>query len=89
MYVTERPNSVMAVDAITGRVFGNTRTRLMREPGCAGANNRGVAVLGDRVFMGTLDARLIALDRINGEVLWNAEVGDVALANSVTMAPWR
>ena len=37
--------------------------------------------------MGTLDARLIALDRINGEVLWNAEVGDVALANSVTMAP--
>ena len=88
MYVTERPNSVMAVDAITGRVFWKyTHTPDERARVCCGANNRGVAVLGDRVFMGTLDARLIALDRINGEVLWNAEVGDVALANSVTMAP--
>ena len=88
MYVTERPNSVMAVDAITGRVFWKyAHTPDERARVCCGANNRGVAVLGDRVFMGTLDARLIALDRINGEVLWNAEVGDVALANSVTMAP--
>jgi alcohol dehydrogenase (cytochrome c) len=37
--------------------------------------------------MGTLDARLIALDRINGQPLWNAEVADVNLAYSVTMAP--
>ncbi len=88
MYVTERPNSVMAVDAARGRVFwkhrhrpdGNVRV-------CCGANNRGVAVLDDRVFMGTLDARLVALDRINGRPLWNAEVGDVDRAYSITMAP--
>jgi len=88
MYVTERPNSVMAVDAITGRVFWKyVHTPDERARVCCGANNRGVAVLDDRVFRGTLDARLIALDRINGEVLWDAEVGDVALANSGTMAP--
>ena len=88
MYVTERPNSVMAVDAITGRVFWKyVHTPDERARVCCGANNQGVAVLDDQVFMGTLDARLIALDRINGEVLWDAKVGDVALANSVTMAP--
>ena len=88
MYVTERPNSVMAVDANTGRVFWKFRhTPSENARVCCGANNRGVAVLDDRVFMGTLDARLIALDRINGQPLWNAEVADVNLAYSVTMAP--
>ena len=88
MYVTERPNSVMAVDASTGRVFWIFRhTPSDNARVCCGANNRGVAVLDDRVFMGTLDARLIALDRINGQPLWNAEVADVNLAYSVTMAP--
>ncbi|MCY4263832.1 MAG: PQQ-dependent dehydrogenase, methanol/ethanol family [Gammaproteobacteria bacterium] len=88
MYVTERPNTVMAVDVATGRVFwkyehsNDARARV-----CCGANNRGVAVLGDKVFMGTLDAHLIALDRINGQLLWRAEVGDVSRAYSVTMAP--
>jgi alcohol dehydrogenase (cytochrome c) len=88
MYVTERPNSVMAVDAVTGRVFWKYRhTPAENALVCCGANNRGVAVLGDRVFMGTLDGRLIALDRINGMPMWNVEVGDVNLAYSVTMAP--
>ena len=88
MYVTERPNSVMALDAITGRVFWKYRhVPADNALVCCGANNRGVAVLGDKVFIGTLDARLVALDRINGQPLWNVEVGDVSLAYSVTMAP--
>lgn len=88
MYLTERPNSVMAVDAITGRVFWKYRhVNDERALVCCGANNRGVAILGDTVFMGTLDAHLIALDRVNGELLWKQEVGDVARAYSVTMAP--
>ena len=37
--------------------------------------------------MGTLDARLVALDRVTGSALWDVEVGDVDLAYSVTMAP--
>ncbi len=88
MYVTERPNSIMALDPITGRVFWKyVHTPAENALVCCGANNRGVAVLDDRVFMGTLDARLVAVDRINGELLWDVEVGDVNLAYSVTMAP--
>lgn len=88
MYLTERPNSIMAVDPVTGRVFWKyVHTPADNALVCCGANNRGVAVLGDRVFMGTLDARLVAVDRINGELLWDVEVGDVNLAYSVTMAP--
>ncbi len=88
MYLTERPNSIMAVDPVTGRVFWKyVHTPADNALVCCGANNRGVAVLGDRVFMGTLDARLVAVDRINGEPIWDVEVGDVNLAYSVTMAP--
>ena len=88
MYVTERPNDVMAVDAITGRVFWMYRySNAPNATVCCGANNRGVAVLDDKVFMGTLDAHLIALDATNGQPLWKTEVGDVNLAYSITMAP--
>ncbi len=88
MYLTERPNSIMAVDPVTGRVFWKyVHTPAENALVCCGANNRGVAVLDDRVFMGTLDAHLVAVDRINGELLWDVEVGDVNLAYSVTMAP--
>ncbi|HJO03013.1 MAG TPA: PQQ-dependent dehydrogenase, methanol/ethanol family [Acidobacteriota bacterium] len=88
MYVTERPNDVMAVDALTGRVFWVYRyTNATNATVCCGANNRGVAVLDDKVFMGTLDAHLIAIDATNGAPLWKTEVGDVDLAYSITMAP--
>ncbi len=88
MYITQRPNDIMALDPITGRVFWVYKhTPDPNSQVCCGANNRGVAVLGDRVFMGTLDGRLVAVDRINGKELWNIEVGDVNLAYSVTMAP--
>lgn len=88
MYVTQRPNDVMAVDAITGRVFWRYQwTNSPNATVCCGANNRGVAILGDKVFMGTLDAHLVALDATNGQPLWVTEVGDVNLAYSLTMAP--
>ncbi len=88
MYITQRPNDVLAVDAATGRVFWLFRhTPAQDARVCCGANNRGVAIHGDTLFMGTLDARLIAIDRINGQPLWNVPVGDVKLAYSITMAP--
>ena len=78
----------MAVDAKTGRVFWLYRyTPSPDARVCCGANNRGVAILGDTLFMGTLDAHLIALDARNGRPLWNVAVGDVKLAYSITMAP--
>jgi len=88
MYITQRPNDVIAMDPITGRVFWvYEHTPAENSLVCCGANNRGVAILDDKVFMGTLDARLVALDRINGRPLWDVEVGDVNQAYSVTMAP--
>ena len=88
MYVTQRPNDVMAVDAVTGRVFWLYRhTPIGDARVCCGANNRGVAILDDKVFIGTLDARLVALDAVNGKPLWDIEVADVDLAYSITMAP--
>ena len=88
MYVTQRPNDVMALDAKTGRVFWLYRyTPSPDARVCCGSNNRGVAILGDTLFMGTLDAHLIALDAKNGRPLWNVAVGDPKLGYSMTMAP--
>jgi len=88
MYLTQRPNDIMAVDAVTGRVFWVYEYLNAENVSvCCGANNRGVAVMDDKVFMGTLDAHLVAIDAISGKVLWKTEVGDVNLAYSITMAP--
>ncbi len=88
MYVTQRPNDVLAVDAKTGRVFWQHRyTNSPDARVCCGANNRGVAILGDTLYMGTLDAHLVAVDRITGRSLWDVAVGDPKLGYSITMAP--
>jgi len=88
MYVTQRPNDVLALDAKTGRVFWQYRYTVSPEARvCCGSNNRGVAILGDTLYMGTLDAHLVALDATAGRPLWNVEVGDPRLGYSITMAP--
>ena len=88
MYLTQRPNDVLALDARTGRVFWQYRYNNSADQRvCCGANNRGLAIHGDTLFMGTLDAHLIAIDARNGQPLWNTTVADSKLAYSVTMAP--
>ncbi len=77
MYLTERPNDVMAVDARTGKLFW--LYRWTPDPGarvCCGSQNRGVAILGDTLYVGTLDAHLIALDSKTGKPIWNTTVAD-------------
>src|SRR5262245_38889880 len=72
MYLTQRQNDVIALDAKTGRVFWIYRyVPSADQKVCCGSNNRGVAILGDTLFMGTLDAHLIAIDAKNGRPLWN------------------
>src|SRR4026209_512557 len=86
MYVTQRPNDVLAVDAKTGRVFWQYRYTVSPDARvCCGANNRGVGILGDTLYMGTLDAHLVAIDRITGRSLWDVTVGDPKLGYSITM----
>ena len=88
MYLTQRPNDVLAVDAKTGRVFWQYRHTVSPEARvCCGANNRGVAMLGDTLFMGTLDGRLVAIDARSGRSVWTVAVGDPARGYSITMAP--
>jgi len=88
MYVTERPNDVIALDAKTGKVFWLYRyTNSPDARVCCGANNRGVAMLGTTLYMGTLDAHLVAIDSRNGKPLWTVPVGDPKTGYSITMAP--
>jgi len=61
LYAVQPPNDVIALDAATGRIFGLTHIiRNMRA--LAAASQRGLAILGDTLFMGTLDSQLIAID---------------------------
>ena len=88
MYLTQRPNDVVALDARTGRVYWvYSHPTAPDHLACCGANNRGVAVLGERVFMATLDAHVVALDAATGALLWDVEVADKDLAYAFTLAP--
>ena len=89
MYFTQPINDVVALDAKTGRVYWIFRHNLPADiKPCCGSVNRGVAVLGDRVFYGTLDGHLIALDAKTGRELWrNTLTPNYADGYSLTMAP--
>ena len=88
MYVTQRPNDIVALDARTGRVFWIYSYPTPADHGaCCGANNRGVAVLGERVFMATLDAHVVAIDAATGAEMWDVEVADKRLQYAFTLAP--
>ena len=88
MYVTA-VNAVWALDARTGRQVWEYRRP--RTPGLVGdpasGINRGVAVLGDRVFLQTDHAHLIALHRISGQLLWDTEIADYRDHYGATSAP--
>ncbi len=88
MYVTGPTNEVMALDTRTGRPYWTSSRSLPDQLRlCCGKNNRGVAALGDKVFLGTLDAHLIALDAKTGALIWDVEVADEKLGFSKTGAP--
>jgi glucose dehydrogenase len=88
MYVTQAPNDVVAIDAVTGKVFWVYH--YAPSPGrlcCRGQVNRGVAIHGDTLFMATVDAHLVAIDAKNGKPIWKTRVGDASNAYGMTLAP--
>jgi alcohol dehydrogenase (cytochrome c) len=88
IFITEPPNNVVALEAATGRQIWRYVRRLPEQlPVCCGRVNRGLAVLGDRLFLGTLDAKLLALDASTGEVQWEVEVADPGDGFTITGAP--
>jgi alcohol dehydrogenase (cytochrome c) len=79
MYTIQVPNDVVALDAATGRVLW---THTYTPAGAAlastrgGRPNRGLAILGHTLFLGTLDAHLRAIDAYSGRLLWSTKVAD-------------
>lgn len=88
MYQTNGPDHCKAIDARAGDVLWSyTYSNPDNLRLCCGLNNRGVAVFKDRVFMTTLDAGLVALDRYTGEELWYHSTADYERGYSATWAP--
>ena len=88
MYVTTSFNHVYAIDAKTGEEFWHYKHKMGPVTTyCCGPNNRGVAIYKDKVFMGTLDSKLVALDAKTGSLIWETQIGDPELGYSETMAP--
>ena len=88
MYLTEAPNTVVALDARTGRVFWiYEHVPSLESRPCCGRVNRGLAILGETLFMATIDAQLIAIDSVTGRPIWKTLVADPAIGYAMTLAP--
>ncbi|WP_275269886.1 pyrroloquinoline quinone-dependent dehydrogenase [Limnobacter sp. P1] len=75
MFVSLPFNHVVALKADTGKLLWRyTHDRIKDRPMCCGPANRGVAVSDGKVFMGTVDSRLLALDARTGQKLWDIDV---------------
>src|SRR5882672_3187790 len=88
LYGTGQDDRAFALDAKTGRPIWQYQRAL---PGdirpCCGRVNRGLAILGDKLFMGTLDAHVIALDTKTGAIVWDVTAVDYTKGYSFTLAP--
>jgi alcohol dehydrogenase (cytochrome c) len=88
MYVTTSFNHVYAIDAKTGEEFWHYKHKMGPVTTyCCGPNNRGVAIYKDKVYMATLDSKLVALDAKTGSVIWETQIAEPELGYSETMAP--
>lgn len=88
MYITSSYNRLFALDARNGDLFwryDHEQPADLRI--CCGPANRGVAIVGDKVLMATLDAHLLAFDRKSGEILWDTEIIEYNRGFSATSAP--
>ena len=88
LYVTGFNGTAWAIDARSGRQIWAYRRNMPDDfRGCCGPNNRGFAVHGDKLFLGTGDAHLVALDMKTGDVVWDVELADYKKGYSATVAP--
>lgn len=87
MYTVQSPNDVFALDAATGRTIWQYSHKPEDGVRTPWKLTRGLAIQGDKLFLGALDARLIALDTKTGRELWNVPIADHRLQYSLTGAP--
>jgi alcohol dehydrogenase (cytochrome c) len=88
MYLSAPEGHAYALDAGTGRLIWSYQYKLPdKMPLCCGLPNRGLAALGDKVFLATLDAHVVALDSKTGDVVWDVAADDYRKGYSFTSAP--
>lgn len=90
LYLTTAWSKVKAYDAATGEELWAYDPEVPGETGvkaCCDVVNRGLAAWGDALFLGTLDGRLVKLDRDTGKVLWEKQTTDPEKSYTVTGAP--
>jgi alcohol dehydrogenase (cytochrome c) len=75
MYIVQPPNDIIALDAVTGRPYWTySYNPSPQARPCCGRLNRGVAIHQDRLFMGTIDGHMVAVDAKTGKLLWDKTV---------------
>lgn len=88
IYVTGSYSRIWAVDSRTGEEKWQYDARLPDGiMPCCDVINRGAAIYGDKVYFGTLDAKLIALNKETGKVIWSKKMADYEAGYSFTAAP--
>jgi alcohol dehydrogenase (cytochrome c) len=88
MYGSGQNGRAFALDARTGKAIWRSARNLPKDiKACCGNVNRGLAIDGDRLFMATLDAHVVAMDTRTGNVLWDVKAADHAEGYSFTLAP--
>lgn len=89
MYITAADNKAYALDARTGRTIWRYTRALPQKISalCCGRVNRGFGILGDKLFMATIDAHVVALDAKTGNVIWETKAEDYKKGFSFTVAP--
>lgn len=89
MYITEPPSTVTALDVATGRKLWSWSPSMSADVKALGFPpvNRGVAILDETIYVGTLDAHLVALDASSGAVRWDTKVADNSTGHAITTAP--
>jgi len=88
IYVTGSYSRLFAFDAHTGEQKWRYEARLPDGiMPCCDVVNRGAAIYGDKIIFATLDARLVALNRHTGKVIWNKQIADYQAGYSATAAP--
>ena len=88
IYVTASYSRLFALDAKTGKRLWTYNHRLPDDiRPCCDVVNRGAAIYGDKVFFGTLDASVVALNKNTGKVVWKKKFADHGAGYTMTGAP--
>lgn len=88
MYTVAAPNNVVAIDPLSGRLFWiYNYTPSIDARVCCGRVNRGLAMHGNSLFMGTIDGKLVKIDSRNGQPEWIRDIAPPELGYALTLAP--